>query len=47
MTTSWVDDQKLRVPAIALVPEGEGRAAALVCGACGWARRVPVPGHSG
>ncbi|MCD0446346.1 hypothetical protein LO763_22280 [Glycomyces sp. A-F 0318] len=44
MMTSWVDDQQLRVPAIALVPESAGRAAALVCGACGWARRVPVSG---
>jgi hypothetical protein len=47
MTSAWVDEQKLRVPAIALVPEGEGRAAALVCGHCGWVRRVPVAGGAG
>lgn len=44
MTTQWVDGQNVRVPAIALVPESEGRAAALICGECGWARRVPVAG---
>lgn len=43
MTQAWVEDQRVRVPAIALIPEAEGRAAALVCGHCGWARRVPVP----